>query len=583
MNRYLEIVRDVVPPPEPMDAPPSPASNNGVTAPPADTDLTPARAAGAFTVNISEEEFRFSIWSDEQLANGVIAIDTETTLIRENEVPDLALISVSDGDCHYLIHPDKLAAFLVQHQHHHFVCHNAAFDFWVVEQYLRERSASEALAAWWNVADVGHLHDTMLLDMLVDLGKTDSFPRPRNLAVVSNHYTGLSIDKSDPFRLRYGEIIGKDWGSVDPGFFSYAIKDAIVTHRAHVRLEQEAKELVKPHLADILPDAVDRFGVLTETLQVRAAIALAVISRHGMHLDQETVSTVQHRIRDELDVQIDYLKGMPCATGLFKTAKDGQIRVTPKAETPSLSTKRLVEVLVRIAEETDQDITIKRTPKGSVSTAAKTWAQYSDVHPFILHWVKMAELAKLCQFFRNLQHSVIHPRYTPLVRTGRVSCMNPNIQQLPRSGGFREMVLASPGHYLLAVDYSYVELCTLAAACEFRYRSSTLADVIRGGTDPHVHTAAMFANMSLEEFQRLEVDDPQRYATLRQRAKALNFGIPGGLGAASLVAYARSAYGVKMSFDDAQEFRQRLIQDVYPELTAYLYEETYTILAFNLK
>ena len=159
---------------------------------------------------------------------------------------------------------------------------------------------------------------------------------------------------------------------------------------------------------------------------------------------------------------------------------------------------------------------------------------------------------------------MIHPRYSTLVRTGRTSCSSPNIQQLPRSGGFREMIVASPSHYLLAVDYSFVELRTLAAVCEFRFGSSTLADVIRAGVDPHVHTAAMFANMSIDDFNQLKTDDPQRYATLRQRSKALNFGIPGGLGAASLVAYARSAYHVEMTIDEAQDFRQRLIDRCLP-------------------
>ena len=70
-----------------------------------------------------------------------------------------------------------------------------------------------------------------------------------------------------------------------------------------------------------------------------------------------------------------------------------------------MSKKRLEEQLLRIADEADQDITIKRTPKGAVSTSAKFWQQYSDVHPFIDHWAKMTELAKLCQFFGSLQDS----------------------------------------------------------------------------------------------------------------------------------------------------------------------------------
>ena len=103
--------------------------------------------------------------------------------------------------------------------------------------------------------------------------------------------------KHDPYRLRYGEILGKDLHSVEPGFLTYAVKDAIVTHRIYSRLVEIAKRLVEPFRTDMQPDAVARFGLLTETIQVRAAIALAAISRHGMHLDQQVVSTVRERLQ----------------------------------------------------------------------------------------------------------------------------------------------------------------------------------------------------------------------------------------------------------------------------------------------
>ena len=63
----------------------------------------------------------------------------------------------------------------------------------------------------------------------------------------------------------------------------------------------------------------------------------------------------------------------------------------------------------------------------------------------------------------------------PLVRTGRTSCADPNIQNLPRSGGFREAFVPASEHVYLIIDYSFIELRTLAAVCEARYGRSTLA------------------------------------------------------------------------------------------------------------
>jgi DNA polymerase I-like protein with 3'-5' exonuclease and polymerase domains len=75
-----------------------------------------------------------------------------------------------------------------------------------------------------------------------------------------------------------------------------------------------------------------------------------------------------------------------------------------------------------------------------------------------------------------------------MVRSGRTSCSGPNIQQIPRESVFRQAFVPSPGHFLLAVDYSFIELRTLAAHLLHRYGSSTLAEVIKEGMDPDAFT-----------------------------------------------------------------------------------------------
>ena len=53
------------------------------------------------------------------------------------------------------------------------------------------------------------------------------------------------------------------------------------------------------------------------------------------------------------------------------------------------------------------------------------------------------------------------------------------------------MVIPSLGYYFIAIDYSAIELRTLAAVCQRRYGSSKLGDVIKQGIDPHAFTASM--------------------------------------------------------------------------------------------
>jgi hypothetical protein len=53
--------------------------------------------------------------------------------------------------------------------------------------------------------------------------------------------------------------------------------------------------------------------------------------------------------------------------------------------------------------------------------------------------------------------------YTLGTDTGRMSCVRPNLQQQPRTGGIRACITADPGHMLISADFSGVELRVAAA------------------------------------------------------------------------------------------------------------------------
>jgi DNA polymerase I-like protein with 3'-5' exonuclease and polymerase domains len=91
--------------------------------------------------------------------------------------------------------------------------------------------------------------------------------------------------------------------------------------------------------------------------------------------------------------------------------------------------------------------------------------------------------------------------------------------------------------------------------------------------------------MAVADFKALKSTDNARYKAGRQAAKAVNFGIPGGLGAKTLVTYAEAKYQVAMSLDDATRFKQKLIHELYPELNdsdGYLADTSMAALAHNL-
>ena len=334
------------------------------------------------------------------------------------------------------------------------------------------------------------------------------------------------------------------------------------------------------------PGSLDQFGPLSETIGVKGAIALARITRNGMHLDVGRRDAVRSGLRRQRDELVAELEREPAWEGLVRRDRKGELILTPKAQSPSLSQARLRELLQvaadEVAADTGRPVRIRKTETGKMSLAADDWEELAPFHRLVAAWLELGRAAKTLQFFGSLEGSVVHPRYTAMVRTGRTSCSSPAIQNFPRKGGIRESFVPSPGHFFLTVDYSFIELRTLAAVAQARYGTSRLAEVIRAGIDPHCFTAAMFEGLELGEFLALKDRDRDRYDTLRQRAKVLNFGIPGGLGTASLVAYALAEYGITMSLGEAEEFRRRLIDEVYPELGLYLADDAMDALASNL-
>ncbi len=549
---------------------------------------------------ISGFRFPISRWRGGRLHGRIIAIDTETAIIVGHEIPPLSVATASDGQQHVLVHPDDLGKFILTHQAAEFVCHNAAFDFWVIYKHLTNRGEVEALRAWVQAVHDRRLHDTMLLDSLIRLtgeagdDNEHSHPEtlPRNLEEVVRTYTGLDISKADPYRLRFAEIIGANWDRVDPGFWSYAIKDPIGTILAYREMSALALEIMVKHGFDpaatdrfvIAPDAIRSFGLLSEAVQVEGAIALAQLRRNGLCTAPDRLHAAMDAHRRELASLIAQLRSD--YPGILQFNSAGQPKLT-QSGLPSKSVKQLAQELLKAVEDirnqSGVDVVVPRTDKGAVSRSLEKWEHLAEHHSFLRLWRDYEKSAKRSQFFAALDQPVLHPSYRVMVSTGRTSCSKPNVQQIPRDDAFREIIVPSSGHLLLSVDYCFVELVTLAAVCQARFGFSRLGDIIRQGIDPHCYTAAMLLNVTLEEFMSWKASERDRFKQSRQQAKPVNFGVPGGMGPEALVDYAWKAYRVKLTLDDARRFHWRLTQEIYPELGLYLADTSMAYLAGQLR
>lgn len=529
-----------------------------------------------------------------------IALDTETEPIQhEYHVPRLALVAVATSRHRALIHPNDFAVWWRNHARMHVVCHNATFDFWVIHRALE--SDPQAQQLWVRCVDEGRMHDTMLLDQLVRMARGDASISRRDLATVYEEYGqgDLDVSKADPHRMRYAELINSDWSRVrDTGFWEYAIRDAEATRQVWLGLIAQARKIAARTKLYVSPNAWSRWGPLTESLQVRGAIALFDAGRRGLLVDTDAAQALKQSLENRIDFNTMVLQGWDPGLVLYEDECNAvgapqrwkfsapvfpgwprQIVRTPGTGVPRLKYELLRDRLKKIWNEHECG-----PPPDSL--AAEFWEPLRERHAGVRAWLDFTHLAKILGYVRPLLNQTrIFPVYNPLVRTGRASAFNPNVQQFPRDPEFRSIFHASPGFLMASVDYSYIELRTLASICEKWFGKSELARVIRAGRDPHTFTASILKNLKYEDFQEV-LQSPhhprwREFREYRQSAKALNFGVPGGLGAKRLADYAVQAYGVTMTELEAESLRHQLIHEVYPELETYLKDRWLTRWSFR--
>jgi len=395
-----------------------------------------------------------------------------------------------------------------------------------------------------------------------------------------------------------GPTAWTDFWLDDPELIAATAEYPALLCTLYSKMFSEAFVIMEPYSNEILQGAILSYGPLSEVIQVKAALTIPLMTIHGLHADVPVTKALQQQMRAQLVDCTQRILSLPHCSDLFHLDSRGDIKISKISGKPSMIQTNLLRRLIMAVEDVKQNTGIaipipqmpghgkqasvlidgdEGDPLEAVSLSRSKWKTYVSLDPFIRAWVELEQTAKVNSFAAELGAEVVHPKYTIMLRNGRTSCSSPNIQQVPRQCGMRSLFKASPGHLFISCDYSFIELCTLAAVCENRYGYSQLADVIRKGIDPHAYTAAMFEKMALEEFLKLksspDPDQRKRYANLRQRAKAINFGIPGGQGAAALQGYALSAYGVELTLEEARLFRQKVVYKVYPELSRYLYED----------
>ncbi len=177
-------------------------------------------------------------------------------------------------------------------------------------------------------------------------------------------------------------------------------------------------------------------------------------------------------------------------------------------------------------------LTKKRRGKTGFSTDARVLAQIRDEHEIVAKVESWRELTKLKNTYLDslpglidAETGRIHTTFNQVATTtGRLSSINPNLQNIPIRSEIgrpvRACFVAEHGNLLLSADYNQVELRVLAHVAD----EDVLRQIFESGDDVHRETAAEVLAISPEEVGPAE----------RSKAKMVNYGIAYGLSAFGL-------------------------------------------------
>ena len=314
----------------------------------------------------------------------------------------------------------------------------------------------------------------------------------------------------------------------------YAARDTYYTWK----IEQEHRDQMfltgdeEPFDSDDIQRA--RLGKVATYVAMPTVRTLTKVEQRGFLLD---VDWVQAKI-EEMDAL--RLKACEDILGLYGTApapapaKDGV--------TTAATSKWFQGFVAQAIEAGDLRVTARTDSGNAQWNKAVLIAQQRQGSPAADALLRHRDATKTLEFLRSWlelrdPNNVIHATYNVgFVKTGRLSSSNPNVQQI--SARLKPAFIPRPGHVLLDLDYSQVELRVAA----FISRSRPMIEAFQRGDDLHRLLAAKIAGKAPEDVTSME----------RKRAKAGNFGLLYGMSPGGFQSYAATAYDVSLTLAEAQ-------------------------------
>ena len=449
----------------------------------------------------------------ELAAERYIGFDTETTELDPYR-GDLRLVQFSTGKSTYVIdlksfgsngdlrtNPD-LAPLrdLLSDSSKIKIAHNAKFDAKWVRHHLG--------------AELNGIFDTFLASQLIAAGDSE---RRHSLADVAQFFTGTELDKSEQV---------SDWsGELSQSQIEYAAKDAAIM----VPLREQVEERLRND--DLMRAA---------QLEFECIMPIAEMELNGFYLDEARWREQLDRVKVEQERAADELQDM-------LSAGVAQATLFGRAEINLDSQQQVTDALLNLGVPVPD------------STRAWQLQPLAEKYPVVAKLLEYRAVAKsMSSFGENILEFIepktgrIHADFRQIgAPTGRFSCSNPNLQQIPHDQQYRRCFRAAEGKKLVIADYSQIELRILAEFSD----DSNFIKAFASGQDFHTTTASQVFGVAPAEVT----------ADQRSFAKRLNFGVVYGIGA--------SRFGLMtgLSQNDAENTMRKYF-GTYRGLDSYLRE-----------
>lgn len=188
-------------------------------------------------------------------------------------------------------------------------------------------------------------------------------------------------------------------------------------------------------------------------------------------------------------------------------------------------------------------LTEKGQPSADASVCKRLAAMGYEIPQLMLEYTAANTLNKM--FLNRWEDDAsydgrIHPNFNLTnVVSGRTSCSDPNLQQVPRTKDVRGLFIAPKGRVFFEADYSQLELRIAAHYA----KEPTMLKIYASGGDIHTETAKVMTG------GREPTKDE------RNKAKAVNFGFLYGMMAKKFVEYAYDSYGQVFTQAEAEAYR----------------------------